>query len=194
LVLDRAGEVEWQKEKHKARHEYEASNGVEFDEIMPEALCQGAGRLSWFKKTLFSSLVLMPEKDGRERGNSDRQNDGKSTISPAPVIGSARYKAVYSIRNRERCTYEWRLGHGKDQDSVLEARNVGDPDGENIVHAVVANVVDDSRGSVARHACARCKQDQAQSREESHQEKTFGTPPEIEDLGDRQTQNSTNDR
>lgn len=68
-------------------HPDEQELTVKFNDIVPDALhgSPATCNLLW-QQTLFLGLVLGVSQDTNHRGCKDRQDDGKSTISPAPVI------------------------------------------------------------------------------------------------------------
>ena len=131
------------------------------------------------QQTLNLRLVAGVLHDEDQRNSKGGKDDGERAICPAPVI------LIESCRSGRAgvCGNDvWRRGESICETTVAKGRSVCGDDIDRKCHTGESDAIEDLRCAVNADALARSSQDQAECCETSHQRKSNGTIPEVENL------------
>lgn len=189
LVLLVRVEVERQEEQGQTSSDEEQAENVKLDEVELEGLPEVALALMLGEKVglLGLDVVLVEEP---EQGRADaRDNNGKGAITPPPA--RALEEALSDDTADPAGDDVGGRNKGKQQSSVLEGRSIGEEDGDRVGDAVVSDPVEDLGSSVGLDTVTSSHHDETNGQAEKHGAETLRTTPDIEDLGERELEQTT---
>lgn len=136
-------------------------------------------------------LALAVDEDNGNRGTEDDHDDDECAKGPSEVDLS-----VEKFRNPGTSKHTRDDGSSVDaneQHSVLQCGDIGEDDGDDIDDTDVADPVDGVGSGVHLDVDTRSLHDHTEDDEEKHEQETFDTAPDVDQLGDEQVADTAKD-
>ncbi|EPE04610.1 hypothetical protein F503_03672 [Ophiostoma piceae UAMH 11346] len=186
------GHAEGQQEQDPGSHEDETTDQVKLVCVVEEGLDHGAAALDGHIEAELLGLELVELEDEGERREDEELDDAEGTDTPAP--GRVVQERLGGQGTGEGGADKGRGHKGERKGTVLEAGRISDENVHDKVQGVVADPVEDVAGSVAVRAVAGSNNDHAEQVDTDKDKETLGTTPDVEDLGNGQLQDATDNR
>ena len=170
---------------------FEVEHTIKLHKVVLDRLPHGAVVHLFGGKTQLLSLDLAHDEDDHDGNAKGKQDNAESTKSPAEV--DVDVKQLGNLGTSKRRRDGGRIVETHDDQSVSEGRGISDNHVDNIDETKMANPVKRVSGGVHLDVLAGGLHDHADDNEEHHGAKAPDTTPDVNDLGNRQGADATED-
>ena len=164
---------------------------IKLDQVMYSGLPHGATALLLLQKTHRFRLALVLDQHESNRNRKSNQNDTKR--SKGPTISRVLIKQLRNLRPSKRRRQPRAHIQTPHDHAVAKRSHVRDDNIDDVAQADVADPVERVAGCISLDVLAQSFQDHADDDEENHQQEAFAAAADVDDLGDGELADTSDD-